>query len=538
MPENEPLPGVSLSMTPYAGPWTKTEAAHLLRRTTFGATNQEILGAVTNGMNATVATLLQIPAIGDPLAYHPDETVVSQGQTWVNALYPSNPQDAQAVEIARQLSMGGWVMERLNSETLTIAEKICLFWHNHFSAVPAPDSRATYDYHMLLRSHALGDFKQMVKDVTVNPCMLIFLNGATNNVFSPNENYARELLELFTIGKGPQIGPGDYTHYTEHDVAEAAKILTGYYVQGLQSDAQTTVDAVYDTILHDQSTKTLSSKFNNAVIPTNGANEYADLIDIIFLQDEVAHHICRKLYRYFVNYDLTPSVETTVIAEMAQTFLTNNYQIVPVLTELFSSEHFYDLSVRGALIKGPLDMMFSMWNSCDSTPNFGLETDYEMLLNVYWFSEALGQAYAAPPSVAGWPAYYQTPSFSKLWVNATHIKTRFDISLWITLAAGIPVNGDNWKIDALHVVDNLSLPADAPAVIQDLVDMFCPKGLTVVQQTALKLILTGGLPDFEWTVQYNEYQANIGNPTFEDPVRLRVELVLSELFQSPEFHTM
>jgi uncharacterized protein (DUF1800 family) len=538
MPENEPLPGVSLSLTPYGGPWTKAEAAHLLRRTTFGATNQEILDAVSNGMNATVSALLQIPAIGEPLAFHPDETIVAQGQTWVNAVYPSNVLDAQTVETARLSSLGGWMMQRLNSETLTIAEKMCLFWHNHFAAALTSDSRATYDYHMLLRSHALGDFKQMVKDVTVNPCMLLFLNGAENNVFSPNENYARELLELYTIGKGPQIGPGDYTNYTELDIAEAAKVLTGYYVTGLRSDSQTSVDAVYDTILHDQSTKTLSSKFNNAVITPNGANEYADLIDIIFLQDEVAHHISRKLYRYFVNYDLTPAVESTVIAEMANTMIANNYQILPVLSELFTSEHFYDISVRGALIKSPMDMLFSMFNSCDTAPSFGLATDYEMLLNVYWIGEALGQAYAMPPSVAGWPAYYQTPSFSKLWVNATHIKTRFDSALWMTLGNGIPVGGNNWKIDALHFVDNLSLPPDAPTVIQDIADIFCPKGLNTTQQLTLKAILTGGLPDFEWKLQYNEYQANIGNPTYEDPVRFRVELVLSELFQMPEFHTM
>lgn len=538
MPENEPLPGVSLSLTPYTGQWTKAEAAHFLQRATFGATNQEILDAVTNGMNATVTSLLQIPTIGEPLSFHPDETVVASGQTWINAVYPSNPTNAQSVETARQMSLGGWMMKRINSESLTVAEKICLFWHNHFSAIPTQDSRATYDYHILLRSHALGDFKQMVKDVTVNPCMLLFLSGATNNVFSPNENYARELLELFTIGKGPQIGPGDYTNYTEYDVAEAAKILTGYYVTGLRSDTQSSVDAVYDSLLHDQSNKTLSSKFNNASIPANGANEYQDLIDVIFQQDEVAHHICRKLYRYFVNYDLTTTVESTVITEMANTMIANNYQILPVLTELFTSEHFYDISVRGALIKGPLDMLFSMFNQCDTTPSFGLATDYEMLLNIYWFGEALGQAYATPPSVAGWPAYYQTPSFSKLWVNATHIKTRFDAALWVTLGNGIPVNGQNWKIDALHFLDNLSLPPDAPSVIQDIVDLFCPKGLSTVQQLTLKSILTGGLPDFEWTIQYNEYQANIGNPTFEDPVRLRVELVLSQVFQMPEFHTM
>jgi len=538
MPENEPLPGVSLSLTPYNGQWTKAEAAHLLRRTTFGATNQEILDAVTNGMNATVTSLLQIPAIGEPLAYHPDETIVPQGQSWVNAVYPSNVNDAQTVETARLASLGAWIMERINSESLTIAEKICLFWHNHFSTVPTQDSRCTYTHHALLRSHALGDFKQMVKDVTIDPSMLLFLNGAENNVFSPNENYARELLELFTIGKGPQIGPGDYTNYTEHDIAEIAKILTGYYVTGLRSDTQTTVDAVYDTILHDQSTKTLSSKFNNAVITPNGANEYEDLIDVIFLQDEVAHHISRKLYRYFVNYDLTPVVESTVIAEMANTMIANNYQILPVLEELFTSEHFYDISVRGALIKGPMDMLYSMLNQCEATPNFNLATNYEMLLNIYWLGEALGQSYAFPPSVAGWPAYYQTPSFSKLWVNATHIKTRFDVALWLTVANGIPVNGDFFKIDALHLVDSLSSPANAPAVIQDLADMFCPKGLTATQQLTLKAILTGGLPDFEWTIEYNDYQANIGNPMYEDPVRTRVELVLSQLFQMPEFHTM
>lgn len=538
MPENEPLPGVSLSLTPYTGPWTKAEAAHLLRRTTFGATNQEILDAVTNGMNATVTSLMQVPVIGEPLTYHPDETIATQGQTWINSIYPANPLDAQSVETARLSSLGGWMMQRLNSETLTIGEKICLFWHNHFSATPTQDSRATYDYHALIRSHALGDFRQMVKDVTINPCMLLFLNGAENNVFSPNENYARELLELFTIGKGPQIGPGDYTNYTEQDIAEAAKILTGYYVTGLRSDSQTSVDAIYEPLLHDQTNKTLSAAFNNASITANGATEYEDLIDVIFLQDEVANYICRKFYRYFVNYDLTAAVESTVIAEMANTFITNNYQIAPVLEELFLSEHFYDISVRGALIKGPMDMLFSMLNQCGATPNFSLETDYEMLLNIYWLGETLGQAYAFPPSVAGWPAYYQTPSFSKLWVNATHIKTRFDIGLWLTVANGIPVNGDFFKINALNLVDSLSLPADAPTVIQDLTDMFCPKGLTVTQQLTLKLILTNGLPDFEWTLEYNDYQGNIGNPTYEDPVRTRVELVLSQLFQMPEFHTM
>ena len=538
MPEQEPASGVSLSMTPYTGPWTKAEAGHLLRRTTFGPTNQQILDAVANGMAATVTTLLQIPAIGDPLAYHPDETIVAQGNSWVDAVYPSGAAAAQTVETARLLSLASWGMERINKEQLTIAEKLCLFWHNHFSASFTQDSRATYDYHMLLRSHALGDFKQMVKDVTINPCMLLFLNGATNNVFSPNENYARELLELYTIGKGPQIGPGDYTNYTEQDVAEGAKILTGYYVDGLRSDTLTDVVSIYNDILHDQSTKTLSSHFGGATITPNGANEYSDYIDVIFQQDEVAHFICRKLYRYFVNYDLTAAVETTVITEMANTLIANGYTILPVLTELFSSEHFYDISVRGALIKGPLDMLYSMLNSTSSQPAFGLATDYEMQLNIYWFAETLGQAYAAPPSVAGWPAYYQEPSYSKLWVNATHMKTRSDASTWMTVFTGIPVNGDNFKVDALAFLDGLSAPWDAPTVIDDMADVFGPKGIDAVQKLMLKLILTGGASDNDWTIEHSDYVNNPGNATFSDPIRTRVEATLARLFQMPEFHTM
>jgi uncharacterized protein (DUF1800 family) len=537
MPEQEPVSGVSLSLTPYTGPWTKAEAGHLLRRTMFGPTNQQILDTVSNGMSSTVNTLLQIPAMNPPLTYHPDETIAAFGTTWIDSLYPSDPLIAQTVETARVFSLGGWMMERLNTEQLSIAEKICLFWQNHFAANIGFDARATYDYHALIRSHALGNFRQFVKDITINPNMLLFLNGATNTVYSPNENYARELLELFTIGKGPQLGPGDYTNFTEEDVAAGAKILTGYILNGLRSDTIPDVTAVFTPLLHDTSTKTLSAHFGGVSVTNNGANEYSDYIDIIFQQDEVARFICRKFYRYFVNYDLTATVESTVIEEMALTLIANNYDVLPVLTELFSSEHFYDISVRGALIKGPLDMLYSMFNSTESAPTYGLATDYEMQLNVYWLAETLGQAYAAPPSVAGWPAYYQEPSFSKLWVNATHIKTRFDVSAWVTIYGGIQINGDAWEINALTFLDNLSLPADAPTVIDDMCDVLCPKGVDALQKLILKAILTNSLPDFEWTLQYNDYLNNPGTPSFSDPVRQRMRLVLARLFQMPEFHT-
>lgn len=529
---------VSLSMNPYTGTWTKYEAGHLLKRTMFGPTNQQILDAVALGMNNSVDALLQIPVIDQPLTYDPGEGIAAFGTTWVNSVYPSDVTANQATETARIKSLGAWMMKRLNSQDFSIAEKMCFFWHNHFGVTAASDSRATYNYLMLLRSHALGNVKQMVKDVTVDPCMLLFLNGATNNVFSPNENYARELLELFTIGKGPQIGEGDYSNYTEEDVAAGAKILTGYYVDGLRSDTQTSPTAQFNPILHDQTPKVLSYHFGSVTVPQAGTIEYANYIDIIFNQPQVATYICTKLYRYYVNYDLTTDVQTNVIPVMAQTLIDNNYNILPVLQQLFKSEHFYDVSLRGSLIRTPLEMLFGIFNATSSAPNYDLAGNSDMYLGFYYIAETMGMAYAAPPSVAGWTAYYQAPAFSQLWINSATIKTRFDVTFAITLLTGIPVGMNNFKVNALGFLDGLSAPSDPTAVISDICEVFCPKPISATQKLQLKLILTGGLPDFEWTVQYNDYAADPTNPTVYNPVKQKVEQVLYNVFRMPQFQTI
>ncbi len=537
-PEESIETPVSLSMNPYTGPWTKYEAGHFLKRTMFGPTNQQILDAVAQGMNNTVNAVLQIPSTDQPLTYDPAESVSAFGTTWVNSVYPTDVAANQATETARIKSLGAWMMKRLNTEPMSIAEKMCLFWHNHFGVTAASDSRATYNYLMLLRTHALGNVKQLIKDVTIDPCMLLFLNGATNSVFSPNENYARELLELFTIGKGPQIGPGDYSNYTEDDVAAGAKILTGYLVEGLRSDTMTSPVATFTPILHNQLSKQLSYHFDNAVITQAGAVEYANYIDVIFQQPQVATHICTKLYRYFVNYDLTDEVKNTIIPVMAQTMIDNNYEILPVLQQLFKSEHFYDVSLRGSLIRSPLEMIFGIFNATSSVPNYGLAGNSDMYLAFYWLAETMGQAYATPPSVAGWTAYYQAPAFSQLWINSTTIKTRFDIAFAITLFTGIPSGTNNFKVNALGFLNGLSEPSDPVLVISDMCEVLCPKPISAAQKLQLKLILTNGLPDFEWTLQYNEYLADPTNPTFYNPVKQRVEQVLYNIMRMPQFQTI
>jgi len=202
------------------------------------------------------------------------------------------------VRQARYYSLRAWLVERtIQHQQFSVVEKMTLFWQNHFSCdYPASDLQGDYEYLMLLRDNCLGNFKQLVKDMTIHPIMLRFLNGHSSAKSHSNENYARELFELYTIGKGPQIANGDYTFYTEHDILESAKILTGWRFKDKSSNTLPLISSYFTENRHDNSDKTLSEKFGNTTIKGNGGSEYSDLIDVIFQQDQVARFICKKLF--------------------------------------------------------------------------------------------------------------------------------------------------------------------------------------------------------------------------------------------------
>lgn len=537
-PELQPAEPLVLSFEPYTGVWTKAEAAHLLRRTMFGASLKDINDAVALGMDGTLAQLFIPPPFKDPITYSSDETQAAIGSTWVNSVYEADPLYMQQVIQIRLNSISIWLMERLNNRQMSIHEKMCLFWQNHFGATASIDSRAAYDYFMLIRNYSLGNFREFVKKMTVNPNMLIFLNGQTNTAESPNENYARELLELFTIGKGPQIGPGDYTNYTEKDVSAGSRILTGWSINGYRSTTITKVTSYFFAGRHDTSDKTLSSSFGGAVINNADANEYKNYIDIIFQNPETAKFICRKIYNWFVNYDLTDEVENTIILEMSNLLISNNYEIFPVVEALLKSEHFYDVNLRGTIVKNPLEVMFSMLNTTGSIPSFDLERTHKMYLSLSLITRKMGMDYKLPPSVAGWIAYYQKPFFTKNWVNASYLKLRFDLVDRLTTGGGINVEEAIFQINYLDFVNNLSNPQDSTQVIEDIATVFCPRGLSLSQKASLHTVLLDSLPEFEWTVEYNAYLADPTNTVVSEPIRRRVELVLNKVFKLPEFQTI
>ncbi|MFN5365290.1 MAG: DUF1800 family protein, partial [Bacteroidota bacterium] len=314
---------LSGSLNPYTGPWGYAQAAHLLRRTGFGLKKQELDQLLVLNMESAVNLVLNTPATLPPPPVNnynnPDFTdpVVAPGQTWVTA--PFNL-DAEKYRIE---SWRAWWTDLMIGQQTSILERMTLFWHNHFATQTGIVfwGRSAYEYNQLLREHALGNFKTLTRAVTLEGMMLIYLNGFLNTRDAPDENYARELQELFTIGKD------NPDHYTEDDVLAAARVLTGWRIS---FDDNSTF---HSPLEHDFGPKQFSSFYNNTVIQgsVDGEAELDALLDMIFARPEVAEFICRKIYRWFVYYHIDDDIEQNIIQPLAQIFRSNNYEIRPVV---------------------------------------------------------------------------------------------------------------------------------------------------------------------------------------------------------------
>jgi len=530
------MPVVATGLAPYNGTFGIEEAAHLLRRTTMGATYAQIQSAANNGLASTVSTLMTLPAVTHlPLNYSDSgDPNLPIGATWVNVPYNSNGSGRGD----RKKSMDAWGMKLLIENNLSIREKMTLFWHNHFSIEKQKVScpKYLYTYITLLRDNCLGNFKQLAKDVTVDPAMLYYLDGHTNTKNNPNENFAREVLELFTIGKGPTASPGDYTNYTEDDILELAKVFTGWKARGRFSDTITDPYPEFLSNNHDTTDKQLSHRFNNVVIPDMGDLEYAHAIDIIFQQNEVAYFICRKLYRYFVNFDLT-TVESTVINDMAQCLLANNYDIAPVVEELLKSQHFFDVGMRGSVIKNPLEFVCNVMRQFEVPILTGTIDWYASFNKFNDRMNEFGMEIYRPPNVAGWPAYYLEPQFSELWVNSVTIRPREEFTSKVA-QNGYNHSGFQFQIDPLPFIATLNNPLDPNSLITEIATLIFPYALNQTQIDFLKEILIPGLPDFEWTVEYSDYLANPGDQMLIDGVTTRLRNLFEAMLSMPEFHIL
>ena len=513
----------STSISKFTGSWSRRHAAHLLRRTIFGPTSQQIANAVDLGLDGTVQQLLNNvnPLPAEPVNYrYDDDPNVPLGTSWVSAEFTSGK------DYQRRRSHNAWEVGNMINQADTISAKLTMFWFNHFvtEATAVSDARAFYKFIQIFRENGLGNFRDLVNEVTVSMAMLIYLNGNVNKNTAPNENYARELLELFTVGKGELVEAGNYTNYTEQDIIEASRVLTGY------KTTKNPLDKVeYVSSRHDKGSKEFSAAFQNEVIENGEQDEYNTLVDMILRQKETARFITRKIYRWFLYYEITAEVETNIIEPLADILYQNNYEIRPLLETFFSSQHFHDEFFWATQIKSPVDFNIGVLRQLQVS--FPASSDfhnlYSLWYKVYQDMVKQQQDISSPPDVSGWKAYYQEPLFYRTWINSVTLPIRQDF-VNLLLNNRIKYDGIPIVFDPFDIVDQLMEPEDPNRLIEQLGDLFYQIPLSQEQYDDFKEVLIPGLPDFEWTIEYGDYKANPGDET----IKLAVKKKLTELFTS------
>ncbi|MEL6720264.1 MAG: DUF1800 domain-containing protein [Bacteroidota bacterium] len=280
----------------------------------------------------------------------------------------SNEEKAEVKKLQRQSlnkQKVDWIYRMASPKENALLERMSLFWHGHFACISRRSALAVQQINTI-REHALGNFRHLLLAISKDASMIRFLNNQQNKKESPNENFAREVLELFTIGRG---------NYTEQDIKEAARAFTGW-----TSNRQG--EFVFRKWAHDEGSKTFLGKKGN----WNGE----DIIDIILEQKETALFLTNKIYRYFVN----PIVDENRVYQLAKSFYQSNYDIEALMRQIFTSEWFYDSKNIGVKIKSPVDLMAGIIRTFDA--------EFSAPAPLIRLQKLLGQELFNPPNVAGW----------------------------------------------------------------------------------------------------------------------------------------
>ena len=382
-----------------ASDWDYDKAAHLIERAGFGATPAEIERLAAMTPEAAVNLLVDFTDIDNS-----DTPSFDASPIWDAGMDPFPKSRAEAVRIARETgsSMGVamlpegesrrlqpvvnkffyglrsnaietqrlaiWFGERMLTTRRPLEEKLTLFWHGHFATgnTKVRDTRMMLRQNEMLRANAAGNFRDLLLGILTDPAMLVYLDNGENRKGHPNENFGRELLELFTMGVG---------NYSEQDIREASRAFTGW--------TNDVLEFKFDAETHDDGTKTFLGRTGNL--------DGEDIIDIVLETPVTAEYISGKLYRYLVREELDPATQ----AALGATFRESGYELLPLLKRIFLSRDFYSPAAYGTQIKSPVQLVVSTYRK------LGLETlptipDFNRL------TAGLGQTLFNPPNVAGW----------------------------------------------------------------------------------------------------------------------------------------
>ncbi|WP_047418494.1 DUF1800 family protein [Cellulophaga sp. Hel_I_12] len=483
----------------YTTPLDRQKIQHLYRRLGFSASVATVNQAVGSTASALVNTLIN-EAVNMPILPAPP---------WANWTGANYPEDDDLRNSTINTQVRGITLDYAKSLLVdNLRDRLSFFWSNHFvtelRVYDAPPF--LYEYITCLQRNAIGNFKTFISEIGLTNAMLFYLDGAYNNNNRPNENYGRELYELFTLGEG--------NGYTEQDIVDTARALTGYVERGEIRWTPVTFRA--DRF--DAGSKTILGITDNF--------DYDGVIDNLFAQrnTEIATFICKKLYEFFVHPDSTDQAGNaeTIINGMAATFVANNFEIAPVLSQLFTSQHFFDEEAIGVVIKSPFDCFLNLINETGFTAS---DTTIETVIN---YSDQLSQELFNPVDVAGWQR-------NRSWIN-----TNFLIGRWLSAEALLEVfwneDKEQFRTFGIEVTGPQGATTHNPDMVaRAIIDKILPKGLLTEQDYTTAIVSFRAL--YEDNNIYED--ENPTNPTWTmlnfDNTPEQVYLLLLYLVRQPEF---
>ena len=355
----------------------RARISHLVWRAGFGASPAEIVRFRAMGLQATIDHLVDFDAVDDSAL----ETRLA----------------SQEFDLEKLNHLQRWWLQRMAFSARPLQEKIALFWHGILTSSyrkvgKGPQMLAQ---NRLFRSEGMGRYDVLLKSISRDPAMMIYLDSRSNKKAAPNENYSRELMELFSLGIG---------HFTEEDVRESARAFTGWQLKRK-------TEFVFNEDQHDFSSKTFLGR--------TGRFDGDDIVDIIMAHPAAAEYVCTRLWSFFAY----PDPEPAVVSRLAAIFRENNTEIRPVVRAIFQANEFYSDRAVAALVKGPVEL------AVGTVRTLGIDTDFKRFDQPI---EGMGQVLFDPPNVAGWPG-------GAAWLNSSALLQRINLANTVATARSRPM---------------------------------------------------------------------------------------------------
>ena len=558
------------SLDSYNVDLSNREKSHLLRRSLIGVSNRHLEDLKGLNFDQIFDLIFTLDTLEEPVnnyyykrsnaewneLYGRDD--VLPGETFVNnaSTERNENDDYENGDWVRRESIQAHISTNIFKQKTSIHWKMFLFLHN---LVPTDggqgiDNKGLWNYYKLIFDSCFSSYKEFIFNITLNPAMLLYLNLSFSQKETPDENYAREVQELFTVGKRP------FSMFTEGDVREAARLLVGFQVDYDSIFRDGEVSYGINSENHDTGDKQFSSFYGNKKIEGRDTmegmlEELREFVDMLFYPDQSKLYIVRRLYQFFVNPEISDEIEQKIITPLSEVFKNSNYSLTETLKVLLKSKHFFDESNFYSMIKSPYDYVFGLFKELNLSDgvirNYNQENDGNFSIperlsnvdtrNLYLSNGSVksnlvnqGMIVGRPPSVSGWPPFYQAPVYDLFWINSVTLKDKINFveggckwGFW--LEDGYNMTCD--KIDYLFSYENIE---DIDLLLEEMTEKLLSRSISEQDKERIISSSFNGADKMHWTELVKDFKNGNDNSKWE--IQSIFENIMSQVFALGEYN--